>query len=464
MLKKYFGDKRFYKMALAVAVPIMIQNGITNAVAMLDNIMVGAVGTVQMTGVSIANTLMFVFNLTVFGAVSGAGIFGAQFIGKGDHDGVRYAMRFKLMICALLALLGIGIFRFFGDDLIRLYLTGQGQADQIEASLRYGKSYLDIMLVGIVPFVLVQCYTSTLRESGQTVVPMVAGLSAMLVNLLGNWLLIFGRLGLPELGADGAAIATVVSRFVEALIVMVWSHCHADAHPCMRGLYKSMRIPLRLAGKIAAKGLPLIINEALWAGSVALLNQCYSIRSYDVVAAINISTTISNVLNVAFLAMGNAIGIIIGQMLGAGELEKAKETDVKLIVFSEMLCLIFGTALAAVSGVFPKLYNTTEEIRSLASTFILISAALMPVCSYSNAAYFTLRCGGKTLVTLLFDSVFQCAVVAPVAFVLSRFTTLPIVPLYICCQGLELIKCIVGFVMIRSGVWLQNIVKEEATS
>ena len=159
--------------------------------------------------------------------------------------------------------------------------------------------------------------------------------------------------------------------------------------------------------------------------------------------------------------MGAAIGILVGQLLGAGKVQEAKDTDRKLIVFSELTCLIFGGIMAAISGVFPNIYNTEAEIRALASDFILISAIMMPIHAYTNAAYFTLRSGGKTFVTFLFDSVFTCVVVAPVAYGLSKYTALPIVWLFLACQSLELIKGVVGFWMIRSGVWIQNIVKEE---
>ncbi len=459
--RKYFGDRRFYRIALTVALPIMIQNGITNFVGMLDNIMVGRIGTVEMTGVSIANTLVFIFNLAVFGAVSGAGIFGAQFYGKGDEEGVRYAFRFKLMACALLTGLGCFVFLRFGPALIRLYLTGEGDVADIEGSLQAGYSYLKLMLIGFPAFVLVQCYAGTLRESGSTVLPMSAGIIAVVVNFVCNWLLIFGHLGLPRLGADGAAIATVISRYVELAIVVIFTHSRVDRHPFFRGAYRSLYVPAALAWKILGKGMPLILNETLWALGQALLVQCYSIRSYDVVAATNISFTLGNVCNIAFLAMGNAIGILVGQQLGAGKVEQAKDTDRKLIVFSELTCLLFGSVMVALAWVFPGIYNTNDHVRALATSFILISAGFMPVHSYSNAAYFTLRSGGKTFVTFLFDSVFACLVVAPVAYCLSRFTAMPIVLLYFCCQSLELIKCVVGFFMIRSGVWIQNIVKDE---
>lgn len=458
---RYFGDRRFYRTALSVALPIMIQNGITNFVGMLDNIMVGRVGTAQMTGVSIANTLLFVFTLAIFGAVSGAGIFGAQFYGKGDMEGVRYAFRFKLLECAGILALGIGVYLVFGRELMVLYLRGEGEQTHIHESLRYGLSYLRVMLLGLPAFAVAMCYAGTLREAGQTVAPMTAGLVAVGVNFVCNWLLIFGKLGLPELGSDGAAVATVISRYVEAAIVVLWSHLHPEKAPYFRNAWRSMRIPRRLAGQIARRGAPLILNETLWALGQALLLQCYSLRSFVVVSSVNIASTLGNVCNVAFMAMGAAIGILVGQLLGAGKTEEAKDTDRKLIVFTELTCLVFGGMMAAISGGFPHIYNTEPEIRTLASRFILINAALMPIHAYANGAYFTLRSGGKTVVTFLFDSIFTCVVVAPVAYVLSRFTTLPIVWLFLCCQSLELIKCFVGYGMIRSGVWIQNIVKDE---
>ena len=290
--KKYIGNAAFYKMALAVAVPIMIQNGITNFVSLLDNIMVGRVGTEQMTGVAIVNQLIFVFNLAIFGAVSGAGIFGAQYYGKGDWDGVRQTFRFKLLVCTALTVLGACIFLLFGEDLILLYLKGDGSPEQIAASLGYAKEYLLIMLVGFIPFTLAQCYSGTLRETGQTVVPMVAGVVSVVVNLCFNTLLIFGYLGFPRLGASGAAIATVIARFVEAGVVMLLAHRNPERVPYLRGVYRSFRIPAALARDIAKKSIPLLLNETLWAAGMALLAQCYSVRGYDVVSAYNICSTV----------------------------------------------------------------------------------------------------------------------------------------------------------------------------
>lgn len=460
--KRYVGDKAFYRMVLAIAVPIMIQNGISNFVSMLDNIMVGNVDAVQMTGVSIVNQLIFVFNLMIFGAVSGAGIFSAQFHGSGDVKGVRDTFRFKILSSLALAGLGILLFLLFGETLICQYLKGEGKADQITSCLKYAKEYLGIMLIGFVPFCISQCYASTLRETGETILPMVSGIVAVLVNLGLNAVLIFGYLGFPALGAAGAAIATVISRYVEAGIVIIVTHMKKARYSFIKGAYKSLKVPGLLVKGILQKGVPLLLNETLWAAGMAMLTQCYSIRSFDVVSAVNISSTISNVFNVSFIAMGNAIGIIIGQMLGAGKKEEAVDADRKLIAFSVVSCLVFALALFLVSPVFPLIYqDVTADSHRMASSFMRICALCMPIGAYANAAYFTLRSGGKTFITILFDSCYVWGLVVPIAYILSRYTSLRIEELFFCCQFIEIGKCFIGFFMIKSGMWIQNIVKDD---
>lgn len=445
-------------MVLAVAVPIMIQNGITNFVGLLDNIMVGRVGTEQMSGIAIVNQLLLVYNLAIFGAISGAGIFSAQFYGCEDHKGVRHTFRFKIYICAAITLIGIALLSVFGENLILMYLHGEGNDLALEAALHYGKEYLWVMLFGLVPFGIEQIYTSTLRECGETMVPMTAGVVAVIVNLFLNYLLIFGKFGFPELGVVGAAIATVISRYVQAAIVVIWTHTHTERMPFIVGAYRSFKIPGSLAAKITVKGTPLMINEILWAAGMAVLMQCYSIRGLETVAALNISTTISNLFNVVFMAMGSAISIIVGQLLGAGKMEEAKDTDTKLIAFSVMSCVVIGLVLILLAPLFPMMYNTTDAVKELAAWFLRIAAACMPIAAFMHSTYFTLRSGGKTIITFLFDSVFLWCITTPLAFVLSRYTALPIIPLYLICQLVDIFKCILGFILVKKGLWLQNIV------
>ena len=458
MLSRYVGDRAFYRRVFQVAIPIIIQNGITNFVSLLDNIMVGQVGTLPMSGVSIVNQIVFVFNLCIFGASSGAGIFTAQFHGSGDDEGIRHTFRFKLFICTLISL-AAGLIFFLGQDsLIGLYLTGEGTAEDAAQVLAYGKDYLAVMLWGLLPFGLANAYAGTLKESEETFVPMVAGVTAVFVNLGLNYVLIFGHFGAPAMGVRGAALATVISRYAELLLVAVWTHRNGAKHPFIRGAYRSFAIPSPLLKTIVITGTPLLVNETLWSLGVAFMNQCYSTCGLDVVPATNISSTLINLSSVVYHSLGVSVGILMGQMLGARKPEtEVRDFNRKLIAFSVSMGVLFGGFMALGSGVFPNIYNTTDTVRALAQDLILISALVMPFQSFANATYFTLRSGGKTFITFLFDSGFMWICSIPLAFCLSRFTALPILPLFAICQMPDVLKCVLGSWMLKKGSWIHTL-------
>ena len=459
MLKRYVGDRAFYRKLFTVMVPILIQNLITNFVNLLDNVMVGQVGTEPMSGVAIVNQLLFVFNLCVFGGLAGAGIFTSQFYGKNDPEGVRNTMRMKIWIAAGTVLIFGSTLLFFGPQLISLFLHEGEESLNLAATLRFGEQYLHVMLLQIIPFAVTQIYASTLRGTGETVLPMRAGIVAVFVNLVFNYILIFGKLGMPALGVVGAAIATVMARVVEMLIVVIWSHRHTDRLPYIPGLYRTLRVPALLTKQVLVLGAPLLLNELLWSGGMTVLNQCYSLRGLEVVSAFNISSTIGNLFFCAFIAMGDAISILIGQLLGAGELERAVEEDRKLIAFSLTMSFVVAGVMALVAPLIPQLYNTTAAVQHLAVKLLMIWALLTPLHAYANACYFTLRSGGKTLITFAFDSMFAWVLQIPVAFILSRYTAVPIVPMYTIVEGMNVIKCLIGLVMLKSRKWVVNLVQ-----
>ncbi len=459
LFHKLVGDKAFYKMVLAIAVPIMIQNGITNFVSLLDNIMIGQIGTEQMSGVAIVNQLLFVYNLCLFGGVSGAGIFTAQYFGQKNEEGVRQTVRFKVWMVSVITLLTVILFLTAGGSLIETYLQGEGTAESVAATLAYGRQYLWIMLLGLPPFMMVQVYSSTLRECGQTILPMKAGVVAVFVNLVLNYILIYGKFGAPALGVQGAAIATITSRYVEAAIVLLHTHSHRTENPFVEGLYSTLKVPGALVQKILIKGTPLLLNETMWAAGMAMLTQCYSVRGLNVIAALNISNTINNVFNIVFIALGDSVAIIVGQLLGAGKMKEARDTDNKMIAFSVFSCTCMALVMLLLARFFPLLFKTNEEARLLATYFIMVAAIFMPQNAFLHASYFTLRSGGKTIVTFLFDSVFIWCVSVTIAFTLSRYTALPVVAVFTFVQAGDLIKCVIGFILVKKGVWLQNIVE-----
>lgn len=459
-LKQYIGDRRFYRSLLAVAVPIIIQNSITNFISLLDNIMIGQIGTEQMSGVSIVNQLLFVFNLCIFGALSGAGLFGAQFFGNKEYENLRHTFRYKVIISSVICAGAIGLFLLAGEPLISLYLHEGGETGDLALTLHYAKKYLAVSLIGLCPFTVTQIYASSLREVKHTVPPMIAGIVGVCVNLSLNYVLIFGKLGFPALGVEGAAIATVISRFVECIFVIVWTHSHTKECPFVVGVYRSFRIPRDLVRSITVTGTPLLLNETLWAAGQAMLLQCYSLRGIATVSAMNISGIAFNTFSVLYFSMGTTIAILIGHRLGEGDCEKAMSDAKKMIAFSTLLGIVSGILIAICALFFPNLYNTTEEVRTLASAFIITVAVSAPIQAIINASYFTLRSGGKTFITFLFDSAYVWCLTIPLSFCMVRFTTLPVEWVYFICYNTDIIKCIVGIILIRRGIWLNSFTKE----
>ena len=459
-MKTFIGDKAFYRRTLAVAMPIMIQNGITNFVSLLDNIMVGRIGTEQMSGVAITNQLIFIFNLCIFGATAGAGIFTAQYYGEHNCDGVRNTLRFKLIIGALVTALAFTVFLIFGDNLIWAYLSGNSDGGDMQAAFGYAKSYLNLMLISFIPFMVLQSYSGTMRECNETMLPMKAGFVAVAVNIALNYVLIYGKLGVPALGVNGAAIATITARFVETGIVISWLHRHKKEHPYGEGLYRNFSVPKKLFRAIFPKSLSLMINEGLWSGGMAVLALAYSSRGLNTISGMNIANTLYNVFSVVFIALGCAISIIVGQLLGAEKFQEAKKTSTRLIFFAVTCCTIIAFVLAGVAPFFPKIYNTTAEAKQIATHFLIAQAIFMPISALMNAEYFTLRSGGKTTITLIFDSTFMWFLSVPVAFILSKFTGLSAVLVFVGVQCTEIIKCIVGAIMVKKGIWIHNLTKE----
>lgn len=455
---KYFGDKAFYKMVLAVAVPIMIQNGITNFVSMLDNIMVGRVGTEQMSGVAIDNQLIFIYFLCIFGAVSGAGIFTAQYFGTRDDKGIQHTFRYKLYISIILTILCILVLMCFEETLIGIYLNGSSDGGDLAATLQYAKDYIHVMYFGLPGFAIVQVYGSTLRECSETRVPMTASIVAVLVNLTFNYLLIWGKFGFPKLGVVGAAIATVMARYVEAAYVIIWTHRHSHIHTFIKGVYRDLRIPLAKVKMMTAKTIPLMFNETLWAAGMAVFAQSLSIRGLNVVAATNISNTIGNVFNVVYIALGDAVAIVIGQLLGAGKMKEAKQKDTWMLVFSVVCATVIGVLMLVVAPLFPQIYNTNAQAKELAAAFIRIYAITMPEQAFIHSGYYTIRSGGKTWITFLFDSAFVWVVTVPLSFVLSRFTGMSAVMIMTMIYVADLLKALIGYVMVKKNIWMVNLV------
>jgi len=453
--------KALYLQALALAVPMMIQNGITNAVGLVDNLMVGSLGTESMTGVSISGQLIFVFNLAIFGALSGPGIFGAQYFGNRDMEGVRKTFRIKIWMVLVCVLAGIGVFLLADRFLIGLYLSGTTEKIDPILTMEKAREYLHIMLIGFFPFAMTQVYSSTLRENNESLMPMIAGISGVVADILLNYILIFGKFGLPAMGVSGAALATVISRFVELSVIVIWSHLRSKIFEFLQGIYRTILVDTKVLGPVIKKSIPILINEFLWSAGIIAINQQLSRRSLAVVPALGISAALTNLLNVVFVAMGSAVGIIIGQMLGAGEMKDIKKKALSLMFFTAFLSIGLSAVLLVVAPFFPQFYKTGEEVKSMATTFIILTALFFPLQGFLNAQYFTIRSGGKTFITFLADSGFTWLVVVLTIYLIIQFTNLNVFVVYTVSLALDFLKVGFGAYLIQKGIWITNLVKQE---
>ncbi len=458
--KRYIGDRAFYRVMIAIAIPLVIQQGITNFVNLIDNLMVGGLGEIPLSGVSIVNQLVMVFNLTLFGVMSAASIFGAQFYGMRDFKGMRDTFRFRLLVGSGVSVLAIAVFLIWGDRLSLLFLENDNNSpERIAETLGCAMAYLRIAVWGLPLFAVSQSYSGILRETGETVHPMIASVIAILTNLVLNYCLIYGVFFFPEMGAAGAALATVISRVLEMGYIVLHTHTHKEKYPFIVGAYRSLRIPASLCRRIIVKGTPLLLNESLWGLGMAAISGNYAFRGLEVVAASNIASTAWNLFSVIMMAMGTVVSIMVGRALGAGEMEEARNTVNRIVFFTVTVHLTLGIFLAIFSPYIPLLYDVDTLTRTLAQRMLFIQAIVLPIHAYVHVAYFTLRSGGRTFITFLFDCVYTCTVPLGVSFVLCRMTQLDIVTCYAIVQATDLIKMGIAIPLLKSGCWMNNIIR-----
>jgi len=484
--KKFIGDKAFYRAVMIILLPLVAQQGITSFVNLLDTLMVGSLGEETLSAVGVVNQILMVFNLTIFGGLSGVSIFGSQFAGKNDVDGMRQSFRAKLYFCAFVCVAGITLLLTMGDRFIAMFMQGEmnsqsagmtaeALAQRVAFASQQAHDYLWIMLCGLPAFALAQTYAGSMREMGKTVATMVGSVIAILTNLVLNFLLIYQTRELSVfgltftmwgagMGVRGAALATVIARFVEMFFILIYAHLHQNRYVFLRGAFRNGYVPLSLLKRIAITGTPLMLNEVLWSLGMTFINQCYSSRGMTALAALNITSTAWNLFCIIMFAMGNAVSIMVGQYLGRGDKKGARDVDTKLLFITVVSHLFLGGLLALVAGLIPNLFNVTEEARALAKQTLVIAGLSLPIHAFLHATYFTIRSGGKTVVTFLFDSVYTWCVPAVIAFVLSRYTQANVVTMYFCIQFIDVIKLVIGLFMLRSDFWANNVVDDQNTA
>jgi putative MATE family efflux protein len=451
-MKSLIGDKKFYQRLIAITVPIILQQLITSSVQLVDNIMVGQLAEIQSNAVFVVNQIYFVLMLITFGVMSGAGIYSAQYYGAKDFDKLKQTFRFKLNAGIVVGLLSFLVFTF-----LQRFLISNFTDESVTIGL--GMSYMNTIRWAIIPFILSIAISSTFREIGIVKPLLYISIVAIFTNTVLNYILIFGHLGFDAMGTDGAAIATLIARCVEFLLMVGFL--------MKRGIvFKTKLIDLFKINKkvliaIVAVGAPLTLNEFLWSMGQTMFVKAYSERGTNALGAMYITNSVSQLVFVTFGAWATGIAVMVGNTLGENRLDIAKDNAKKLIFTAFAFSIFTGVILFGLSYFIVDIFQFEDITKSWASFNIRVNALFIPLYSLNVAIYFTLRSGGDMRSTVMMDSGFMWVVSVPVALSLAYFTTLPITLMFLLVQSLEIPKSIFGLYRYKKEYWLKNLAKND---
>ena len=460
--KKYIGNWEFYRRYLLLAIPMILQNAITNLVSFLDNIMVGQLGTEQMSGVAIVNQLIFVYNLAIFGAVSAASIFGAQYFGKGNHKGHMYSFRFKLYATLLVTGGAILLFLTKGSALISLYLTDTVGNGATDVALKYGQEYLAIMMVGMIPFAVNQSYATNIKETGQTFIPMLASFVAVGTNALLDYLMIFGIGPFPKMGVQGAALATVISQFVSA----VWVLRFLTGPRALFGLSRpDMKLDPELDKKIVVLGFASFMMSVTNSVTQVACNAVLSAVGGDIyVGVMTVVNSIREVTQMPCTGVTHGSQPVIGYNYGAGQYARTRRCILT------MTALTFGISLAT----WLLILALPAQLMGLFTTDQALISAGVPALHTFFFGYFMMTfqfCGQSTYVALgrskyaiFFSTLRKLVIVTPLTFILPQVAGLGVMGVFLAEPISNFIGGIACYATMLATAWRDLVRKERAAA
>ncbi|SHH67874.1 putative efflux protein, MATE family [Butyrivibrio fibrisolvens DSM 3071] len=449
-----FGNGKFYKSALAIAVPIMLQQLIQSMVSLIDNFMVSGLGDISMSGVNVAGQILFVFMVFVNTICMSGGIFLTQFFGAKDKAGMQQAFMFKVLVSFAAMIPYLLVCIVYPREVLSLMVIGNTQADLI---LDEAVKYMRIMSMIGVPMTLSVCIASSLRDMGKVKIPLVVTIIATLANTVLNYLLIYGHLGLPALGVRGAALATVIARTIEFII---FAAIYIKTIPDFAIRFgREFRIDGQLFREVLKKGALMLFCEMTWVLSETITTAIYNGRGgADVVSGMASSFAIANLFFIAFGGIYSATSVIIGKTLGEGDLKKARAEKTWLLsgsfVFGIFMTFVGFATTLIVPVVFGKL---SPSAIAISRNMVILMSFFMPVWVFINAQQAVARSGGDTKMGAYADAGITIVVMLPMLFILGRYTDIGPVQMYLCVKILDIIKMGIFHLWLKKERWLNNL-------
>lgn len=449
-LAEILNDKEYLRRLIVIGLPLVLQQVITYSVNLLDTMMIGSFGDAPLAAVNLVNQFYLIFSLVIFGSISGGNVLNAQFWGKRDVRNIHHVMGIQFSLGFFVG------FCFFAASLLAPHRILHIYSKD-EAVIEAGITYLKVIAATFFLFPVGQIYSGALRCTGNTRIPMIISAVTLTINALLNYLLIFGKMGFPALGLIGAGLATVTARTIEALLyILITYGQHLPTAANIRDMFSFNR-PLILL--MLKKGAPVIINETCWAIGANMYTKIYAGISTPSIAAFSAVSPIDSIAQALFMGVGDASAVIIGNLLGAGELEKARCYAKYTIRLSLSAALLSGILLFFLKGSILSLYNLSAE----ASTLALDLLAVMAITLWLRTSNYTiiigvLRPGGQAFYCLLAEGMIMWLIGIPIARLLAVNFSLPVYWAYFGNVAEEAIKLGVFYHRYRSGKWAVNLV------
>ncbi|MGN1344194.1 MAG: MATE family efflux transporter [Traorella sp.] len=451
-MNKYFGDRKFNWTVLMVALPIMLQNLVTTSVNLVDSLMVGQLGDGAIGGVAAVNRYYMILNFGTMGFVSAVGIFIAQYYGAKNESKIKESFRISILASYLIIMPFFLVAFFFPEFILRFFT-------QDEIVIQIGIDYLRFACFTYLPLGLSMSYSSAMRCIGQAKYPLYVSVFSVFLNTFLNYCLIFGNFGFPCLGVVGAAIATLIARIIEALILLIISHI--IQFPFNTNLSQLFQVDSSLTMQIIMKAAPLCLNEILWSAGNAMILRFYGTRGSHVLSGYSISQTSTDMFYTLFSGMAVATTVMVAHQLGANQLKKAKENGYHMIGFSFGVAIIFSCLMFLMNFAVPFLYSSaSEKVIEISRSMICIQAFFFSFYTLYMQNYFIIRAGGDTKSTLIMDGVFMWCITIPTLMIIAYFTSLNIYIMFMIGQAIEVSKLFLSRYILKKEKWLVNLTNQ----
>lgn len=445
-------DKKFYKLLLSISLPIAMQNLITFAVSMIDTIMVGSLGEVQLSAVAIANNLFFVLMILMFGLAGGSNIMISQYFGKGDKKSIHKILAIMYRVCITITLIFICIAIFIPSNFMSIFTKDL-------AVIEAGASYLRIICIGYLFYTLTNCTIMILRSVKTVRISIVVYSISLIVNAFFNWVLIFGKFGAPALGVRGAAIATVIARIVESIIILMFMIYYEDRIRLkIKHLLKIDKLMLKDFVSVCT---PVLFNELLWSTGASMISVIVGRLGTDIVAANSINTIAHQFVTVFIFGLSNAAAVIIGNTIGEGRKKEAVEYASTIGLFSVVMGMIAGVIVYLIRPIVVDFYNVTEATKAVAMEIMGVTSIIVVFQALGvNIMMGVLRGGGDAKFVLINDILFMWLVAIPGGFIAAFVLKLPIAAVFFIIKSDEVLKSIVSIFRVISGKWVKDVTRD----